>query len=184
MMHNLIEITPQEFGVILDVRYASTNNVCEQEMYSQPRMYLHQKAAELLKKAVLSADKLGFKLKLFDGFRPMAIQRFMFEFFAFDKAKSAFFSDPNNGAVPHCRGVAIDLTLTDKNGKELDMGSDFDELSSLAFHDCNEVSDVAAKNRKILLEIMTGAGFDFYSKEWWHYQLFDPRQYPVVDKQI
>lgn len=180
-MNDLVEITEQEFGVILDVRYASTNNVCEEVLYPEAKMYLHAQAAGLLKKAVSAAEVLGLKLKLFDGFRPMRVQKYMFDFFAFDKAKSAFFSDPENGAVPHCRGVAIDLTLTDLAGNELEMGSDFDELSSLAFHDCKEVSAQAAQNRITLLEIMTKAGFDFYSKEWWHYQLFNPRQYPIVD---
>ena len=105
----------------------------------------------------------------------------MFNKFLGDEAKDGFVSNPANGAIPHCRGVAIDLTLVDKNNKELEMGSDFDEFSELAFHDFAEISDEAKANRKKLLQIMTDAGFDFYSKEWWHYQLFKPREYAVIE---
>ena len=91
------------------------------------------------------------------------------------------FSNPQGGVIPHCRGVAIDLTVTENNEKELEMGSDFDEFSDLAFHSCDKISKEARKNRLILLGIMTNAGFDFYQQEWWHYQLFNSRQYPIIE---
>ena len=61
------------------------------------------------------------------------------------------------------------------------MGTDFDEFSELAFHNRHEISTEAQRNRFILLGLMTIAGFDFYSKEWWHYQLFNPRQYSTIN---
>jgi D-alanyl-D-alanine dipeptidase len=60
------------------------------------------------------------------------------------------------------------------------MGSDFDELSDLAFHNCLKISPRQLNNRNTLLGIMMFAGFDFYSKEWWHYQLFDARKFPLI----
>ena len=66
-------------------------------------------------------------------------QKFMFEKFAHDPLYEGFVSDPKTGSTPHCRGVAIDLTLVDESGKELDMGTDFDEFSELAFHDCHKI---------------------------------------------
>jgi D-alanyl-D-alanine dipeptidase len=173
--NNLVEITAEKFGVILDLRYASANNVCHQKLYSQPLCYLHSEAAKCLKKATESAKILGYKIKIFDGFRPIEVQKFMFNKFPGD-----FVSDPATGSTPHCRGVAIDLTLTDLNGTELEMGSDFDEFSETAFHNCTKISVTAQKNRLILLGLMSAAGFDFYSKEWWHYQLFKPREYPII----
>lgn len=183
-MHNLIEITEEKFGVILDLRYASDNNVCHHTLYSKPLCYLHEAAIEPLQNAIKAAKNIGLKLKVFDGFRPIAVQQYMFDKFPSDDPNGGFISNPNGGVIPHCRGVAIDLTLTDMSGNELDMGSDFDEFSELAFHNCEKISPEAQRNRLILIGLMSAAGWDFYSKEWWHYQLFKPREYPIVTSPI
>ncbi len=172
---NLVEITEKNFDVILDLRYASENNVCGHKLYAEPICYLHEAAVEPLKIAINSAKNLGLKLKIFDGFRPIEVQKYMYEKFPGD-----FVSNPENGVVPHCRGVAIDLTLADSAGNELDMGSDFDDFSEIAFHNCAKISVEAQRNRLLLLGLMSAAGFDFYSKEWWHYQLFKPREYQII----
>lgn len=181
-MENLVKITEKSFGVIIDLRYATINNVCGHKLYANVDCYLHEDAAKLLRKAVDLAKKQGFKLKIFDCFRPIEVQKFMFRRFPSNDPQGGFISNPKDGAIPHCRGVAIDLTLVNiSDNKELDMGCDFDEFSSLAYHNCREISPRAARNRLTLLNIMTEAGFDFYSKEWWHYQVFKPREYKVID---
>ena len=177
-MQNLIEITTEKFDVVFDLRYASENNVCGHKLYSYPFAYMHEAAIGPLSRAIESAIILGLKLKIFDTFRPLEVQKYMYERFPGD-----FISNPEDGAIPHCRGVAIDLTLTDLAGNELDMGTDFDDFSELAFHNCEKISVEAQRNRLLFLGLMTAAGFDFYSKEWWHYQLFKPREYPVLKAQ-
>lgn len=179
-MQNLVEITTEKFDVILDLRYASENNVCGHKLYAAPICYLHHDMIKPLEQAIKSAKNLGLKLKIFDTFRPIEVQQYMFDKFPSNDPNGGFVSNPSGGVIPHCRGVAIDLTLCDKSGKELDMGTDFDEFSDLAFHNCDKISVEAQRNRLILLGIMSAAGFDFYSKEWWHYQIFKPREYPVV----
>lgn len=179
-MQNLIEITEKKFDVILDLRYATSNNVCGCKLYASPFCYLHEAAIPHFEQAIKSAKNLGLKLKIFDGFRPLEVQQYMFNKFPSNDPKGGFISNPTGGVIPHCRGVAIDLTLTDLDGNELDMGTDFDEFSELAFHNCDKISAAAQRNRLILLGLMSAAGFDFYSKEWWHYQLFKPREYEVV----
>lgn len=174
-MQNLVEISPTNFDVIFDLRYASKNNICGHKLYSHPFAYMHEAAIEPLQAAIKSAKNLGLKLKIFDTFRPFEVQKYMYEKFPGD-----FISNPEDGAVPHCRGVAIDLTLTDLQGNELEMGTDFDDFSELAFHNCEKVSIEAQRNRLLLLGLMSAAGFDFYSKEWWHYQFFKPRKYPII----
>ena len=178
-MTKLVEITQKDFDVILDLRYATKNNVCNIPLYSKPLCFLHEKAAEGLKKAVIEAKNLGLKIKVFDGFRPLEVQQFMYDKFPSDDPDGGFISNPKTGSTPHCRGVAIDLTLCDANENELDMGTDFDEFCENAFHRCNKVSIEAQRNRLLLLGIMTLAGFDFYSFEWWHYQLFNPRDFEI-----
>lgn len=175
-MSNLVPITPQTHDLELDLRYATTNNVCNVKMYEKPLCFLHKEAEEKLKNAIKIAAKHNLRLKIFDAFRPLSVQKFMYEKFSGD-----FVSDPKTGAVPHCRGVAIDLTLIDKDQNELEMGSDFDEFSELAYHNCQKISANAQKNRKLLFDIMKEAGWDFYEKEWWHYQLFNARNYNISD---
>lgn len=185
MKDNLIEISSETFDVELDLRYASSNNVCKIKLYKNNVCYLHKDAAEAFKKAIKIASEQNLRFKIFDGFRPISVQRIMYNKFPEEKNnKISFISNPDSGSIPHCRGVAVDLTLIDKNNNELDMGSDFDEFSEISYHNCTSISKQAIGNRKILLEIMTKAGWDFYSKEWWHYQLFNPRSYPVIDYDI
>ena len=77
--------------------------------------------------------------------------------------------------------MAIDLTLIDSDNEELDMGTEFE-----SFHDF-PIMDVwifpkSYQNRLILLGIMTDAGWDFYRNEWWHYQLFNSKKFPLIDE--
>jgi D-alanyl-D-alanine dipeptidase len=176
----LVEITAEKFDVILDLRYASKNNVCFQKLYNQPICYFAKETIKPLEQAIELAKNLGYKLKIWDGFRPLEVQQFMYDKFPSNDPNGGFVSNPLTGSTPHCRGVAIDLTLCDLDGNELEMGTDFDEFSEIAFHRSDKVSQEAQKNRLILLGIMTLAGFDFYSNEWWHYQLFDARKYPII----
>lgn len=179
-MQDLVEITQEKHGVIIDLRYATKNNVCKKELYSNSNCFLHKDAEIALKKAVNYAKRINLKIKIWDGFRPIEVQQYLFDQFPSNDVNGGFISNPQDGAIPHCRGVAIDLTLCDLNGKELEMGSDFDEFSSLAFHSCENITFEAKKNRLILAGIMSLSGFDFYQNEWWHYQLFNPRSYPVI----
>lgn len=176
----LVEINETDFDLKLEIRYATDNNLCSHRLYSKPFCYLNIEAASLLKNAINIAKNHNLKLKIWDCFRPFIIQKYMYDFFSFRSDRSDFISDPEIGTKAHCRGAAIDLTLIDKNNNELDMGTDFDEFSNLAHHANKEVSIKGQKNRIILLNIMTQAGFDFIPNEWWHYQLFDATKYEII----
>jgi len=135
---NLVKITPQDFDVFIDLRYASKNNVCNVEMYSaNASCYLASEAVEMLKKAIKLAKNLGYKIKIWDCFRPLEVQQFMYDKFPSSDPNGGFVSNPLTGSTPHCRGVAIDLTLCDFEGREIEMGTDFDDFSNLAAHCCD-----------------------------------------------
>lgn len=170
----LIEIAPPAFDVDVALAYATANNVMGAPIYRRARCYLHRDATECLTKAATLAAALGFRLKIFDAFRPSEAQWILWKKFP----RPGFFADPRKGS-PHSRGVAVDLTLVDAGGAELDMGTGFDDLTERAYHACPDVSATAQRNRAILLGLMTAAGWDFYRKEWWHYQLFNARRYPL-----
>jgi D-alanyl-D-alanine dipeptidase len=76
--------------------------------------------------------------------------------------------------------VAVDLTLVGADGKALDMGTEFDAFTPDSHHGSPAVPAAAQRNRHLLLGLMTAAGWDFYRNEWWHYQLFRPRAYPLL----
>lgn len=173
----LVAITEETHPVILDIKYATTDNFTGQILYSRPLLYLHADAMPLFEKAISLAKAQGLKLKIFDGFRPRAAADRMWE----------FCPDPNYVAPPdkgsnHTRGVAIDLTLADQNGQELDMGTPFDSFSPDSHHGPNIVSlsPECVRNRCILLGLMIQAGWDYYNNEWWHYQLIDSRGYTLL----
>jgi D-alanyl-D-alanine dipeptidase len=90
-----------------------------------------------------------------------------------------FVADPRRGS-PHSRGAAVDLTLLDNKGRALDMGTPFDAFTPLSHHGRIDISAEAQRNRFLLMGLMIAAGWDFYRNEWWHYQLFDARRYPLV----
>jgi D-alanyl-D-alanine dipeptidase len=172
---SLVEITAEDFNVDLDLRYATSNNFTGQAIYSRAACFLNREAAENLRLAVDLAADIGMRFRLFDGFRPTEAVQALWD----HTPNPDFLSLPSNGS-PHSRGAAIDLTLVDSNGQELEMGTEFDAMTTKSFHGARDVSSEAQRNRAILLGLMTAAGWDFYRNEWWHYQLFRPRRYPTL----
>lgn len=172
----LVEITSPEFDVDLDIAYATADNFTGKPVYARPGCYLHTDAAERLQRAISLARPLGLRLKVFDAFRPSEAQWVLWE----HTPDPDFLAHPERGS-PHSMGAAVDLTLVDAGGKELDMGTGFDDFTPRAFHGDLDIPIDAQRNRIILLGIMTSAGWDFFRNEWWHYQLFSPRdRYPVL----
>ncbi len=171
----LIEITPATHDVEIDLAYGGTDNFTGKPVYLRPACYLHADAEVLLRRAVDLAAIQNMRLKIFDGFRPSEAQWILWD----HTPDPDFLADPRRGS-PHSRGVAVDLTLVDSSGNELEMGTGFDAFTKLSHHANMEISAIAQHNRFLLLGIMTSAGWDFYTREWWHYQMFDSRRYPVL----
>ena len=174
MNQKLVKVT-NNANIIIDLRYATTNNFTCMKIYSREECYLHSLAYEHLMIAAELAKKIDYKLKIFDGFRPGESQEKLWEYFP----NPDFIVPPKKGS-PHSRGVAVDLTLVDKKNNELDMGTGFDEFSTLSFHGTKDISETAFKNRNLLLGIMSSAGWDFFRNEWWHYQLFNSKNFPIL----
>ena len=170
----LVEITTASHDVEIALAYATPNNLTGAPIYRRALCYLHRDAAECLAKAVVMARAIGLRFKVFDAFRPSEAQWALWN----KDPNPEFLADPRWGS-PHSRGVAIDLTLIAGNGAELEMGTGFDDFTPRAHHACPAVSAEAQRNRAILLGLMTAAGWDFYRNEWWHYQLFNSRNYPL-----
>jgi D-alanyl-D-alanine dipeptidase len=166
-------------GLLFDIRYASEDNPTGRPIYRRPVALLVPEARERLLRARDLAAALGLRLLVFDAFRPLEAQWALWHAVA-DKA---FVADPRRGGV-HPRGAAVDLTLAEAGGggggRPLPMGTGFDALTPLSAHGSTAVPAEAQRNRALLLGLMTAAGWDNYLREWWHYQLFEPRRYPPL----
>lgn len=176
MNQNLIKVNKKNIDVLIDLRYSTNNNFTKEKVYFSKECYIHKVAYEHLHIAVEIAKKQKLILKIFDAYRPPSVQKKLWECLP----DPNFIAPPVKGS-PHSRGVALDLTLTDSNKKELDMGTEFDEFSRLSYHGCMDISKQSYQNRLMLLGIMTDAGWDFYRNEWWHYQLFNSKKFPLID---
>jgi D-alanyl-D-alanine dipeptidase len=176
----LVSIAPPEFDVIVELAYATPNNVTKKPIYrADAEAFLHPAAADCLRRAVEIARPLGYRIKIFDAYRPIEGQWALWNF----DPDPEFVADPRKGG-PHNRGVAVDLTLVEVEGREVDMGTGFDAFTPLSHHGRTDVPVEAQRNRLILMGIMTAAGWDFYRNEWWHYQLFKAREFPVIDQGV
>ena len=170
----LIEINESTHPISLDMRYATTNNFTGKAIYKTSTCLIHKDALVLFEKAIVLAAKQNLKFKVFDAFRPQAAQEALWNICP----NEMYLMPPSKGSV-HTRGVAIDLTLIDAAGIELDMGTPFDDFTEQSHHGAHLPAEIE-QNRYLLLAIMTTAGFDFYRNEWWHYQMFSPRDYELI----
>lgn len=172
---SLVVIAAPEFDVEIDLAYATPRNITGAPVYRHARCYLHEAAVEHLSRAIRLAAALGLRFRIFDAWRPVEAQWKLWN----ACPAPEFLADPRRGS-PHSRGAAVDLTLIDGAGASLDMGTGFDEFTPRSHHADPDAAPAVQRNRAILLGLMTAAGWDFYGNEWWHYQLFDPRRFPLL----
>jgi D-alanyl-D-alanine dipeptidase len=172
---DIVRIAPPDFDVDVALAYATAANITGQPIYRNARCWLRRSAAQHLQRAIELAARLDLRLRLFDALRPTEAQWALWR----ADPNPEFLADPRRGS-PHSRGIAVDLTLIDRQGRALEMGTAFDAFTPLAHHGNTDVGVEAQRNRLLLLGLMTAAGWDFYRNEWWHYQLFDPRRFPLI----
>lgn len=171
----LVNITEASHDVLVDLKLATPNNFTNQIIYEFSDCWLHPDALVCLEKSIILAQQQSLKLKILDAYRPQAAQEKLWKY----RPNPKYVAPPERGSH-HTRGVAIDLTLVDKLGHELDMGMPSDGYGSVCHHGATNLSQEAAANRYMLLGIMMSAGWDLYHNEWWHYQLFKAAEYPLI----
>ena len=161
--------------ILLDLRYATTNNFVKKQMYECPRCFLRPQVAKELLNISKSLQKKGLRLKLFDCYRPKPIQQKLWNI----KPDARYVTPPKKGSM-HNRGLAIDLTIVDSRGKELNMGTEFDYFGVKAYHTTTNLPKYVLENRKLLKDIMERHGFRSIRTEWWHYS-YTKSTYPLSD---
>lgn len=192
-----IELDPSGFVLLADyvpqivqeIRYYSSYNFIGERIngYEEPVALLTKEAARALREVANELIVRGYRLKVFDAYRPTtAVKHFMLwgiedtdirmkPYFYPDLEKQELF---NNGYIAklssHSRGSAVDLTLLDmRTGKEVDMGSPFDFFGEISHPDCRGITEEQYGNRMMLRDVMARGGFSPISCEWWHFRLTD-----------
>lgn len=149
-----------------DLRYATENNFLKAKVYDCAECYTRVKTAKALIKANAAFMKKGYRIKFFDCYRPNSVQYKMWELFP----NPQYVANPVKGSI-HNKGGAVDITLVDLEGNEVDMGTDFDFFGHKAHHDHLDLSDAILSHRKLLKKTMEAHGFWSIRTEWWHYNL-------------
>ena len=173
--------------VLLDIRYYSSFNFIGERIdgYEEPAALLTREAAQALKEASREAMEQGFRLKVFDAYRPQkAVDHFVR--WAKDpediRMKAFFYPElEKKKIIPqgyiaehsgHSRGSTVDLTLFDMaTQQDVDMGGTFDFFGELSHPDYSGVSEVQHANRMLLQSLMVKHGFRPLETEWWHFIL-------------
>ncbi len=169
------ELIRLDSSIVLDIRYATTNNFVKEQLYDCGRCFLRPEAAEALVKVNQQLKTKGYRLKMLDCFRPLPIQQKLWDKFQ----NPSYVTPPSKGSM-HNRGLAVDLTIVDEKGEQLDMGTAFDFFGKEAHHTYTGHSDAINANRALLKETIEQFGFKGIRTEWWHYS-FTQKRYELSD---
>ncbi|MEL6986596.1 MAG: D-alanyl-D-alanine dipeptidase [Bacteroidota bacterium] len=168
-----VDLLYADSSFILDIRYATENNFVGEQIYECGKCLLRKEAAISLLKVHEKFKALGYHIKLFDCYRPHPAQQKLW-----DKVPNASYVTPPWKGSNHNKGLAVDLTLVDKNGKALDMGTEYDYFGKEAHHDHLDLDQKILDNRVLLKSILKEEGFTSIRTEWWHYNYYGVN-YPV-----
>lgn len=170
-------------GVQVDLRYASDNNFMGRNLYSPlDCAFLHREAAQALSRAAAALARAlpGHAFLVLDAVRPQRVQEVMWA--SVSEADRIYLADPGPGSI-HSFGMAVDLTIVDASGRELDMGTGFDEMDERShpalerrFLDAGQLSVAQVANREALRAAMRAGGWQNIPTEWWHFDCGDRKR--------
>jgi D-alanyl-D-alanine dipeptidase len=168
-------------GIAVDLRYASADNFVGRNLYgSLDCAWVHQLAGAGLRRAaaLLEREAPGHRLLVLDALRPHRVQIQLWDHLAGTELRQ-YVADPARGSI-HSFGMAVDATIVDAEGRELDMGTGYDEMTELshprleAKHlESGELTRAQHRNRELLRRSMLESGFQGIANEWWHFEMLD-----------
>lgn len=172
----LIDLQALIPDAVLDIRYATKDNLTGRALYPFPAAFLRRSAAEKLVKAAADLRARKLRLVIYDAYRPLSVQKALWA----AKPDARYVADPAKGSS-HNRAAAVDLALADEAGKALPMPSRFDDFSTRAHHGAKGVKPGPRRNAEILKSALEKAGFESLREEWWHYRDPDAKSWPILD---
>ena len=162
---------------VIDLRYATKNNFMKMAVYPKGAQALLKKSVALkLAKAADVFHKRGYRIKIYDAYRPLSVQWELWKV----KPDAHYVADPRKGSN-HNRGIAVDMTLIDEKGIEISMPSEYDDLSPRGHHNSKFGTKTQLEHSNYLKSVMEDAGFKATRTEWWHYHDPEKTNYPLLD---
>lgn len=169
--------------IAVDLRYAGVDNFVGRDLYgSLDCAWLHHLAATGLESAaaLLAREAPGHRLLVLDALRPHRVQIELWDYLEGTDLRQ-YVADPALGSI-HSFGMALDVTLLGPDGRELDMGTGYDEMRELshprldAHHlATGELTPQQHRNRELLRDVLVRSGFQGIDNEWWHFDMLDRR---------
>ncbi|MCX6624170.1 MAG: D-alanyl-D-alanine dipeptidase [Acidobacteria bacterium] len=163
-------------AVRLDIRYATANNFTHHKVYDRAACYLRPSTAAKLAAAEREIEALGYRIKVYDCYRPLAVQK---KFWAL-VPDERYVANPAKGSR-HNRGAAVDMTLVAPDGTELAMPTPYDDFTERAHRDFQALPPEVLRNRALLERVMTKHGFLGMPTEWWHFDDAGYEKFPILD---
>jgi D-alanyl-D-alanine dipeptidase len=170
-----VDIKSVDKTIVIDLRYASANNVAHRPLYPPGTPALVR--ASVAKRLVVAQEylrKKGYGLKIWDAYRPQSAQEQLWRL----TQNRSFVADPKEGRGMHVRGAAIDATLVDAEGRDVPMPTDFDSFTDAALLEYKGRDPIVRANLKLLQKAMAHGGFYGLRTEWWHFCAPDWKEYP------
>ncbi len=179
-IEGLVRVGDVDSTIVEDLRYATENNFTGKRVYPTTVCVLRRETAQKLAAANEEFSKDGYRIKIWDAYRPPAVQKIFWELVSDER----YVANPYKGGSRHNRGSAVDVTLVDGEGHELEMPTEFDDFSEKASASSPFMSAEAKINMDYLAMTMTKHGFIQYEHEWWHFDDSDWKVYPLVDVKL
>ncbi len=176
---DLVDIKLFSKDFILDLKYATKDNFVDTILYPCAKCLLRYEVLKDLLKVQNDLKSIGYKIKLFDCYRPLSVQKIMWK----KVPVVGLVANPSTGSR-HNRGSAVDLTLTDFQGNEINMGTNFDDFSRKSRTFSREVSETVTNNRLFLRKFMEKHNFKGINSEWWHFYHNCGTKYKVSNQKI
>ncbi|NLY17831.1 MAG: L,D-transpeptidase family protein [Clostridiaceae bacterium] len=161
----------------IELKYATEDNFTKTKVYPHDICVLQKSTAMKLKKANEELMEMGYKLKIWDAYRPLSVQKIFWDLVP----DSRYVANPYAGGSKHNKGTAVDVTLADMDGNELEMPAEFDDFTGKAARNNKNISETARRNVELLTNVMVKNGFTTITTEWWHYNDSDSDKYSVLD---
>lgn len=177
ILHGLVGIESMDSSIVIDLRYATEDNFTGKQIYRDNSIALLRRETAI---KLLQANNIfkedGYTIKIWDAYRPLYAQQALWD----HAPNSGFVANPQKGSK-HNRGAAVDITLVDESGNEVEMPTEFDSFTDKAFRNSPDHSDIEKKNVEYITRVMQSCGFKGISNEWWHFDDINSLQYPLLD---
>ncbi len=174
---SLVDISIYKSDLIIEMPYATPNNFIGKKVYNCEKCLLQPEVAKALLEANDYFNKEGYRIKIYDCYRPLDVQKKMWEIVP----RATYVANPETRGSIHNKGAAIDLTIEKIDGTPLDMGSKFDFFGKESHIDNFDFPEHIIKNRKLLFDGMRKFGFQTIRTEWWHFSYKKNKSYPTLN---